>query len=280
MMQEMDFRTQVELPDYDFKVKPDSRLLFAGSCFADNIGSRFTDCRFQTMVNPFGTMYNPVSVLHTIEKTDYVADIVFLTLGTNHVYRLKETGEIVDNCMKRPQSLFSEECLSIDDCVKALDKAVFILQERNPAVQVVITVSPIRYAKYGYHGSQLSKSTLLLAADRVVASHDCCHYFPAYEIVNDELRDYRFYAADMLHPSVVAVDYLWQQIVRSLFGDDAKRYLDEIQKVVRALHHKPFNPDSADYISFINRTREQIRSLADTYPHLLITMSDQIVGNK
>ena len=126
MPKEMEFRTKVELPEYDFAISPGSRLLFAGSCFADNIGSRFGRSRFHAVVNPYGTMYNPVSVLHTIERTmaqtDFVPDIVFLTLGTNHVYRLKETGEIVDNCMKRPQSLFIEECLSIDDCACGYDR--------------------------------------------------------------------------------------------------------------------------------------------------------------
>ena len=278
MPKEMEFRTRVELPEYDFTVSPGSRLLFAGSCFADNIGSRFGRSRFHAVVNPYGTMYNPVSVLHTIERTmaqtDFVPDIVFLTLGTNHVYRLKETGEIVDNCMKRPQSLFIEECLSIDDCAAALSQVVAMVSERNPQVKVIITVSPIRYAKYGYHGSQLSKSILLLAADRVVASHSCCHYFPAYEIVNDELRDYRFYSADMLHPSDVAVDYLWQQIARNLFSAEAHAYVAAISKVVKALEHKPYNPDSQDYADFLNRTRSQIHTLADAYPHLRITMAE------
>lgn len=133
------------------------------------------------------------------------------TLGTNHVYRLIETGEIVDNCRKRPQRLFREEVLSVDQCCAALGDAVDLLRTVNPAVRVIVTVSPIRYAKYGFHGSQLSKATLLLAADKLCRENDNCTYFPAYEIVNDELRDYRFYKEDMLHPSEQAVEYIWER---------------------------------------------------------------------
>ena len=150
-------------------------------------------------------MYNPASILHTVQRL--VADaadlrsvkVAFLTLGTNHVYRLKATGEIVDNCQKRPQALFQEETLSVDACADYLQQTVDLLRAQNPDMHVVLTVSPIRYRKYGYHGSQLSKATLLLAVEKVDAD-----YFPAYEIVNDELRDYRFYSDDMVPEGVGA----------------------------------------------------------------------------
>ena len=288
----MFFRTEVLIPKPSFSIRPLQRMLFVGSCFADNIGRRFEEEKFRAVVNPYGVMYNPVSILHTVgryvdenrnslaaarpeeEYGTEVPLVAVFTLGTNHVYRLKETGEIVDNCQKRPQRLFQEEELTIDQCRDALAEAVDKLRGIIPDVQVIITVSPIRYAKYGYHGSQLSKSILLLAADRVVASHSCCHYFPAYEIVNDELRDYRFYSADMLHPSDVAVDYLWQQIARNLFSAETHAYVAAISKVVKALEHKPYNPDSQDYADFLNRTRSQIHTLADAYPHLRITMAE------
>ena len=187
----MDFRTIVNIPEPTFSIGPQERMLFVGSCFADNIGRRFVEEKFRATVNPFGVMYNPCSILHTVERCDEAPRVALFTLGTNHVYRLKETGEIVDNCLKRPQRLFQEEELSVETCLDYLQRAVDILAARNPEVQVVVTVSPIRYAKYGYHGSQLSKATLLLAADRLVKANDRCSYFPAYEIVNDELRDYR-----------------------------------------------------------------------------------------
>ena len=209
----MDFRTIVDIPLPDFRIGPCELLLFVGSCFADAIGQRFLEEKFRAIVNPYGVMYNPASILHTVQRL--VADaadlksvkVAFLTLGTNHVYRLKETGEIVDNCQKRPQSLFQEEALSVDECADYLQQTVDVLHQQNPEMRIVLTVSPIRYRKYGYHGSQLSKATLLLATQKVDAD-----YFPAYEIVNDELRDYRFYKEDMLHPSDQAVSYIWERL--------------------------------------------------------------------
>ncbi|MBQ8656996.1 MAG: GSCFA domain-containing protein, partial [Prevotella sp.] len=165
----MEFRTKVDIPRLGFEIEPHEEMLFVGSCFAAEIGHRFQQEQFRAVVNPFGTMYNPVSVLHTLQQLSKVPRIVFLTLGTNHVYRLKETGEIVDNCQKRPAALFQEEVLTVSECVGYLRQAVELLRSRRPDVQIVFTVSPIRYRKYGYHGSQLSKATLLLAVEEVLA---------------------------------------------------------------------------------------------------------------
>lgn len=257
----MIFRTEVSIPRADFFVRPNERMLFVGSCFADNIGRRFADNHFPVTVNPFGVMYNPASVLHTVERLDAecVPGVAFLTLGTNHVYILKETGEIVDNCRKRPQSLFVERELTIDECAEYLERAVEILLGRNPDIHIVLTVSPIRYAKYGYHESQLSKSVLLLAADRLVREYDCVTYFPAYEIVNDELRDYRFYNSDMLHPSDQAVEYIWERLSAVYFSDDTRRFVEEWRPIREALGHRPFNPDSQEYKSFLQKTEARAR---------------------
>lgn len=257
----MIFRTEVSIPRADFFVRPNERMLFVGSCFADNIGRRFADNHFPVTVNPFGVMYNPASVLHTVERLDAecVPGVAFLTLGTNHVYILKETGEIVDNCRKRPQRLFVERELTIDECAEYLERAVGILLGRNPDIHIVLTVSPIRYAKYGYHESQLSKSVLLLAADRLVREYDCVTYFPAYEILNDELRDYRFYNSDMLHPSDQAVEYIWERLSAVYFSDDTRRFVEEWRPIREALGHRPFNPDSQEYKSFLQKTEARAR---------------------
>ena len=181
-----------------------------------------------------------------------------ITLGTNHVYILKETDEIVDNCMKRPQKLFREEKLSVDECADYLSRAVAILKERNPEVKVIFTVSPIRYAKYGFHGSQLSKATLLLAVDKLVSeSPESISYFPAYEIMNDELRDYRFYQPDMLHPSEQAVDYIYERFAETYFSEEAKEMIREWQPIKAALAHRPFNPDSEEHKAFLAKVQEQ-----------------------
>ena len=255
-------------------------MLFVGSCFATEIGRRFQEEKFRATVNPFGVMYNPASILHTIEKlfaSKSSADCkpstvnyqtVFLTLGTNHVYRLKETGEIVDNCQKRPASLFTEEELTVDQCADYLQKAIELLREKNPDVHIVLTVSPIRYRKYGYHGSQLSKATLLLAVNKLFTSHFSLFtsYFPAYEIVNDELRDYRFYQDDMLHPSSQAVEYIWQRFSEVYLSDEAKNFLKEWAPLKAALAHKPFDPESEEYRAFMNKTMLKVAELQKKYP--------------
>lgn len=266
----MEFRTTVDIPQPDFRIEPREEMLFVGSCFADSIGQRFVEEQFRAIVNPYGTMYNPASVLHTIEKYEGRPRVVFITLGTNHVYRLKETGEIVDNCQKRPASLFQEEQLSVDECADYLRRIVELLCSRRSDVQVVFTVSPIRYRKYGYHESQLSKATLLLAVNQVIShlspfsSH--LSYFPAYEIMMDELRDYRFYADDMLHPSTQAVEYIWQQLVEHYFSPAARQFLQEWAPLKAALGHRPFNPDSAEYRQFMADIRAKTDALLSRYP--------------
>ena len=258
----MEFRTIVDIEKPDFEIGPCEEMLFVGSCFADSIGHRFQEEKFRATVNPFGVMYNPASVLHTIERWEGSCQTAFLTLGTNHVYRLKETGEIVDNCEKRPQSLFTEEELTVDECAGYLEKAVALLRKKNPDVHIVLTVSPIRYHKYGYHGSQLSKATLLLATRQVAGTN----YFPAYEIVNDELRDYRFYAEDMLHPSAQAVEYIWQRLSETYLSDDAKAFIQEWAPLKAALNHKPFNPESEEYKAFMHKTMLKVDELQKKYP--------------
>lgn len=282
----MFFRTEVLIPNPSFSIRPLQRMLFVGSCFADNIGRRFEEEKFRVVVNPYGVMYNPVSILHTVGR--YVDEnrnsltaaipeegsgrevplVAVFTLGTNHVYRLKETGEIVDNCQKRPQRLFQEEELTIDQCRDALAEAVDKLRGIVPGVQVIITVSPIRYAKYGFHGSQLSKATLLLAADRLCREYGCCSYFPAYEIVNDELRDYRFYKEDMLHPSDQAVAYIWERFSAAYFSKETNAFFEKWRPIKAALNHRPFNPDSEEHQIFMQRTQEKIEELKRQYPEL------------
>lgn len=266
----MEFRTKVSVGRAPFSIRPCCRMLFVGSCFADSMGRRFADDRFRAVVNPFGVMYNPASVLHTVERYEgEPPEVAVLTLGTNHVYILKETGEIVDNCRKRPQRLFREELLTVDGCLGYLSRAVDTLLSRNPDVRVVVTVSPIRYAKYGFHGSALSKAVLLLAADKLAAAYpDVVEYFPAYEIVNDELRDYRFYAEDMLHPSQQAVAYIWERFAEAFFSEDTWRFLEEWRPIKEALAHRPFRPDSDEYKEFLAATMRKAELLARKYPDM------------
>ena len=283
----MEFRTPVNITLAPFAIEPRERMLFVGSCFADNIGRRFVEDKFRATVNPYGVMYNPASIMHTVkrwtgelvaaqsEASDSGSDVrlaiseapqtAVFTLGTNHVYILNETGEIVDNCRKRPQRLFTERELSVDECADYLRDAVTMLRQINPSVRIIITVSPIRYAKYGFHGSQLSKATLLLAADKLTKEMDNVVYFPAYEIVNDELRDYRFYREDMLHPTDQAVEYIWQRFGETFFSKQTVKFLEEWRPIKAALAHRPFNPEAEEYRKFLEKAKEEERELMERY---------------
>lgn len=283
----MEFRTPVNITLAPFAIEPRERMLFVGSCFADNIGRRFVEDKFRATVNPYGVMYNPASIMHTVKRwtgelvaaqseasdsgsdvrqaTDEAPQTAVFTLGTNHVYVLNETGEIVDNCRKRPQRLFTEHELSVDECADYLREAVTMLRQINPSVRVIITVSPIRYAKYGFHGSQLSKATLLLAADKLTKEIDNVVYFPAYEIVNDELRDYRFYREDMLHPTDQAVEYIWQRFGETFFSKQTVKFLEEWRPIKAALAHRPFNPEAEEYKKFLEKAKEEERELMERY---------------
>ncbi len=283
----MEFRTKVDIEEPSWRVDIADRLLFVGSCFADNIGRRFAEEQFAATINPYGVMYNPVSVLHTVERMAEKVesyDVAFLTFGTNHIYILKETGEVVDNCQKRPQRLFDEQKLSVEECAGYMQQTIEVLRRMNPAVRVVLTVSPIRYAKYGYHGSQLSKATLLLATEEVcgraakyggtnaakygetnAAKYGETYYFPSYEVVVDELRDYRFYNEDMLHPSQQAVEYLWERIGESLLTERTLQYLEEYRPIKQALNHRPFNAESEEYKAFRQQTIEKLQHLNNKY---------------
>ncbi|MBF1420473.1 GSCFA domain-containing protein [Hoylesella nanceiensis] len=268
----MKFRTIVDIPKSSFSINPFARMLFVGSCFADNMGKKFTAEKFNTLVNPYGVMYNPASVYHTIQRISFVPDYAILTLGTNRVYILKETNEIVDNCRKQPQNLFREEQLSIEECVNYLSLAIDRLIELNKDIKIIITVSPIRYAKYGFHGSQLSKATLLLASQQLLELYpDRIEYFPAYEIVNDELRDYRFYAADMLHPTEQAVDYIWERFSETYFSQLTADFIVEWRPLKQALAHKVLNATSNDFIKFKQSSIEKLNSIAEKYPLLDVT---------
>ncbi len=267
----MDFFTHVAIAPSQWHITHEDRLLFVGSCFATNIGQRFCDDLFRANVNPYGVMYNPISVLHTIVREAHKSyDYTVITLGTNHVYIDRTTEQVVDNCEKRPAKEFIERVLTVDECVTALQQVV-----DKTSGRIVLTVSPIRYKKYGYHESQLSKATLLLAADYVQrANRQQVQYFPAYELVVDELRDYRFYAPDMLHPSAQTVDYLFSRFADTYFSAATHDLLQQWQPIKLALRHVPQHPESDDYHAFVNRTNAAAAALQQRYPYLAVPTID------
>lgn len=204
-----------------------------------------------------------------------------VTFGTSYVYRLKENGQIVANCHKLPERMFEHERLSVDTITEEWKGLLFSLWEQVPDLKVLFTVSPIRHWKDGAHGNQLSKATLLLAVDRLQSIFPGrIVYFPAYEILMDELRDYRFYAEDMLHPSTVAIDYIWQRFCESSLSVDSQLALRSWQDIRRALEHKPFQPESQAHKQFIRQTLLKMEQLRDKFPSFDLANEYTLLASK
>lgn len=264
-------------------------LLILGSCFADNIGRRMADVGFDAMVNPLGTMYNPLSIADSLRRIDRcelftAADCVpigagdgricsfshhtrharasqsdfldsannglrdahchwlrtstlIVTLGTAWCFRHNASGNVVGNCLKHVPSEFTRFRLSLAECVSALGDVVSLAAGRD----IIFTVSPIRHMADGAHGNQLSKSTLLLAVDHVMADYDNVDYFPSYEILIDELRDYRFYADDMTHPSSLAESYVFDRFMEFALPQSERQQLQDGVKQARRTAHRPMS---------------------------------------
>ena len=204
------------------------------------------------------------------------ADVLLITFGTSWVYRYLPSGCVVANCHRFPESDFERFCLSVPEVVGLYDRLLDRLKQINPGVRVLFTVSPIRHWKDGAHENQVSKSILLLAIDELVRRRNRVCYFPSYEIVLDELRDYRFYAEDMLHISEAAVDYIWSRFRDTFFSDDALQVMRQVEKINKGIKHRPFDPESETYLAFCRKLQEELNRLGDRYP--LLNREMQIAG--
>ena len=312
----MNFRTSVELPERETEIRHSHRLMLMGSCFSENIGHLLTTNKFACEVNPYGVLYNPLSISRAlkemVEGKVYTRDDVFeagglwhsrmhhgsfssdvsaedclckintrlkqaseslpqtdwllVTWGTAFVYRYE--GEVVGNCHKLPEKLFTRERLTVDAICEEWKGTLRLLNRHFPRQKVILSVSPIRHAKDGMHGNQLSKATLLLAAEELCRTFDHCFYFPSYEILLDELRDYRFYADDMLHPSPLAVEYIWECFCRTYFKKETLDVMEEWSEIEKALRHKPFRPDSEAYRTFLSQIMLRIERLKEKFPYI------------
>ena len=312
----MKFTTPVSIPAALAPITYNDALLAFGSCFAENIGERLTRYGFDIDVNPFGILYNPLSIAGAMERllsgNPFVEDDLFLhnglwhsfahhgsfsatttdealqkindrllpavtrlttcnhlliTFGTAWVYRLQGSEKVVANCHKLPEKQFIRSRLSVEDIVECWQPLLTQLKAINPNIHLLFTVSPIRHWRDGAHENQLSKATLMLAIEQLQKQCDA-DYFPAYELMMDELRDYRFYASDMLHPSDVAVDYLWERFSDTRFDDTTRAAMHGVEQINKALAHRPFNSDTDEYRRFTAQTREQVEALKRQYSNI------------
>ena len=311
----MNLQTKITVAAPDFLIDYNSRLMMLGSCFAENMGSKFSYYKFDVDVNPCGIIYNPLSVANVLrlivegkqfEKSDLrqvggkwvslyhhgafsstdpdeclrrihdrltkatgelrTLDLLVITWGTAWVYRYTRENIVVSNCHKIPSQEFERSRLSVEDIVKEYLVLIGRLREINPGLRILFTVSPIRHWKDGAHGNQLSKATLLLAIDRLREELQHVYYFPAYEIVLDELRDYRFYADDMLHMSGFTVDYIWERFLYSFISPEVLGLMNQIGRVNKGVAHRPFDPQSEEYHRLVKKMLAEIAMISRSYP--------------
>lgn len=199
-----------------------------------------------------------------LEKTNFI----FLTLGTARYYKLNRTGEIVANCHKQPAHAFTSVLAETEECADEITSLIEEIRKVNPSVFIVFTISPVRHFKDGAFGNQVSKSTLFCAVNKLLSVTQNSYYFPSYELVMDELRDYRFYNEDMIHPSMQAVDYILEKFEEKILTPEAVRLSIRIKQIVSAAHHRPAFPDSKTYLNFAEKTRSEILCLTKEYPAL------------
>ena len=195
---------------------------------------------------------------------------LIITLGTAWVYRHNTTGELVANCHKVPQKEFSKELLSPEIIKQSLENIVSMLQQANPDIHIIFTISPVRHIKDGFTENQWSKANLITALHETLtpASGAGGLYFPSYEIMMDELRDYRFYAADMIHPNAIAIDYIWERFTESYISEEAHSTIKEVDAIQKGLQHRPFNAESEEHKAFLEKLQQRADKLKERYPHI------------
>jgi hypothetical protein len=314
------FRTEFNTRLHKTTIPLSSKIITIGSCFAYGIGNRLLLNKFDTLVNPFGTTYNPISihklirmaihnqpspgemylfnqevfsnydfhssfsalnrseletninnVIGTVHHALRKSTTLFLTYGTSWVYERKDIEEVVSNCHKQPADLFNKTLLDTHTIEQSFGKMYQELRAFNPDLRIILTLSPVRHLKDTLELNSVSKSMLRVACHAITRLHADVDYFPAYEIMMDDLRDYRFYASDMIHPSIDAENYIWEKFRKSYFSKETIAVLNEWQEVKRMMDHKPFHPESASHQEFLKDIRAKLEAL-----HLKLDVSTEL----
>ncbi|SRX54585.1 GSCFA domain-containing protein [Aequorivita sp. CIP111184] len=325
----MKLQTEIPLKPEEYQIDYSSKILLLGSCFSENIGGKFDFYKFQNLQNPFGVIFNPVSIeklivraiekvsfsekdifhhneiwkcfeahselsslvkdeflkslnsaLQSLRETLFSSTHIIFTFGTSWVYREKESKEVVANCHKLPQKNFTKELLSIKAISKSIQNIFDRISEINPNATIINTVSPVRHIKDGFVENSLSKAHLLSAIHQTICHPELVegqqssivnlqfHYFPSFEIMMDELRDYRFYAEDMIHPNKTAIEIIWQKFFTVWISSETESLQMEIASIQSGLLHRPFNPTSAEHHQFLENLLQKISALKEQLPHI------------
>jgi hypothetical protein len=304
------FRTIVSPSSSQHKISLKNGVFTTGSCFADAIGSRLANSKFNVHVNPFGTTYNPVSIhkgiLYALKNelpinhtyliredihlnydfhssfsalersvlTDSIsnavgsshyflrsADRILITYGTAWIYSRNDSGELVNNCHKIAASNFTKRLLSEKEIVESFDTLYAEAKKFNPSLKFILTLSPVRHIKDTLELNSVSKAVLRSACHTIATTNSDVDYFPAFEIMLDDLRDYRFFKSDMLHPTGEAEDYIWENFINTYFDKDTTNFVKEWSSIQSSLSHKPFHPQSQSHQKFLKQTLTKLDEL-------------------
>lgn len=317
----MQFRTVVTAPKTQQHISYTTPILLLGSCFAENIGRRLEEAKFEVVVNPFGILYNPISVAKVLERlanntpfstdelylyediwlsfehhgrfsspdkalalnlinSEYEAGVALLrrarflsiTLGTAYYYSRSDTGAVVSNCHKLPSDFFVRKIANIDQICDTLGAVLQKIKTINPDIQYIFTLSPIRHWKDGAVDNHYSKSVLMVAIQTLRArlGSSAAAYFPAYELMMDDLRDYRFYEADMLHPNPTAISYIWTRFKEAYLDGNPEtlQLMAQVEKIKTAMQHRPRQTQSEAHKRFRLQQLQLIEVLAARYPFM------------
>jgi hypothetical protein len=313
----MDFMLDINIKSPDVPVQYGENIMLMGSCFTEHIGSRLEELKFNTLQNPNGILFDPVSVCRSlisyIENKQYKADDLFylnelwqswqhhsrfsgmdqqsvlaqinasqqkahdflgkadwliITLGSSFSYRLAENNDSVANCHRAPAQTFRKHLLAIEETVTSLDTTMHRLFHFNKKLKIIFTISPVRHIRDGVVENNRSKARLLEAVHHMVNKFDRLYYFPAYELVIDVLRDYRFYDVDMVHPNYPATEFVFEKFVEYYFSDTSKDLMKEIRQIAIARRHRSSQPNTNAHQQFLKSHFEKAKKLSALYPFL------------
>lgn len=303
------FRTGIGDPDRCLDLDYSSRFFTIGSCFAEQIGSSIRNLKFNISVNPFGTVYDPISIHRLLDyaldnhgpgPASYVerdgvfycdefhssvhatsveslnekireliqtvhhdlrhADVLMITWGTAWSYSRKDSGKPVANCHKMPGQLFSKTLLQPSELIASFHAMYDRIRKINPEIKLMLTISPVRHVKDTLELNAVSKSVLRLAAHEL-SQLPGVSYYPAFEIMTDDLRDYRFYGPDLIHPNEQAVDYIWNHLKYFLFSEATRSIMERCEKIIRSLAHRPYQSQTESHQKFLQRLVQEINEL-------------------
>ncbi|MAZ35875.1 MAG: GSCFA domain-containing protein [Crocinitomicaceae bacterium] len=306
----MNFRTELSWKAGDCGINHSSKLIFIGSCFADNFGGKFLALKFNVILNPNGIIFHPFPILETIsraikdqpfsendlvkrddaifswqhhsqhfgsEKLQFLnslneqqknlrnqlksADYIFITFGTAWGFEVKSTGKIAANCHKIPSSNFDKKLTSNAEIASSGIEVIQLMQKLNPNIKIFFSVSPVRHIKDGIIENNRSKAELVSATHQIIEATTNTKYIPAFEWLMDDLRDYRFYGKDNVHPSEEAIEYIWEKLSATFFEEETRKAIHQIQEIISAVNHKPFRSESKEHKRFLEKTISKIKTL-------------------